>query len=600
MSRVGVAVAWALFAVGPARAEAPLGFVEGRAGQSLDGAWHVIVDPFENGYYDYRQQPKARGYFKNDKPKSPADLVEYDFDRSPTLEVPGDWNTQRPELLYYEGTIWYERAFDYRPAAPGGRTFLRFGAAALRATVWLNGELLGAHEGGFTPFAFEVTGRLKPRGNFVVVKVDNTRRRDAIPTVNFDWWNYGGLTRDVRLVETPRVFVRDAQVQLDRGAPGEVAGFVQLDGATGPTAVTVEIPEARAHASVTTDRDGRARFRFPAKLERWTPEAPKLYDVTVAAAGDRVRDAIGFRTVEARGGDILLNDRPVFLRGVSLHEEAVGRGRRATSRADDEALLALAKELGCNFVRLAHYPHNDEMARAADRMGLLVWAEIPVYWTISWEDPGTLQSARRQLAEQITRDRNRASIILWSVANETPVSEPRTRFLRTLADDARALDGTRLITAALEHHYEGPRTVVIDDPLGAALDVIGCNEYIGWYDGPPEKCDTITWKTTYAKPVVMSELGGDAKAGLHGDVRARFTEEHQAELYRRQLAMLGTIPFLRGMSPWILVDFRSPRRPLPGIQDGWNRKGLVSNDGTKKQAFSVLRAFYEQRAAAGR
>jgi beta-glucuronidase len=240
------------------------------------------------------------------------------------------------------------------------------------------------------------------------------------------------------------------------------------------------------------------------------------------------------------------------------------------------------------------------MVRAADRMGLLVWAEIPVYWTISWDDPGTLESARRQLGEEIARDRNRASIILWSVANETPVSPARTRFLRALVDDARALDGTRLVTAALEHHYEGPRTVVIDDPLGAALDVIGCNEYIGWYDGAPEKCDTITWKTTYDKPVVMSELGGDAKAGLHGDARARFTEEHQAELYRRQLRMLGAIPFLRGMSPWILVDFRSPRRPLPGVQDGWNRKGLVANDGTKKQSFSVLRQYYEQRAGAER
>lgn len=601
LARAGLALILALGWAAEARAgdDGPLGFVGARPGQRLDGPWHVIVDPFENGSFDYRQQPKARGYFKNDRPRGPSDLVEYDFDRSPTLEVPGDWNTQRPELLYYEGAVWYERSFDHQ-ARPGGRTFLRFGAAALRASVWLNGELLGTHEGGFTPFAFEVTGRLRPRGNFVVVKVDNTRRREGVPTVNFDWWNYGGLTREVRLVETPRVFVRDAQIALDRQAPGQVTGFVQLDGARGPTAVTVEIPEARARTVVTTDGAGLARFRFPATLARWSPEAPRLYEVAMSAGGDRVHDAVGFRTVEARGRDILLNGRPVFLRGVSLHEEALGRGGRGLSRADDEALLGLARSLGCNFVRLAHYPHDEEMVRAADRLGLLVWAEIPVYWTIAWQDAGTLESARRQLGEQIARDRNRASVVLWSVANETPVSEARTRFLRALVDEARAADGTRLVTAALEHHYEGASTVVIDDPLGAALDVIGCNEYLGWYDGHPDKCDAVTWKTAYDKPLVMSELGAGAKAGLHGGPRDRFTEEYQADLYRHQLAMLSGIPFLRGMSPWILVDFRSPRRPLPGIQDGWNRKGLVSNDGTKKQAFFVLKRFYEEKAAADR
>src|SRR4029079_13142491 len=151
---------------------------------------------------------------------------------------------------------------------------------------------------------------------------------------------------------------------------------------------------------------------------------PKLYDVTITAGGDHVRDAIGFRTIEARGHELLLNGRPIFLRGISAHEEALrpgGNGGRAASRADDEALLAMAKELGCNFVRLAHYPHNDEMTRAADRLGVLGWSQIPVYCTIAWDTPQTLANARAQLGEMIARDRNRASVILWSVANETPV-----------------------------------------------------------------------------------------------------------------------------------------------------------------------------------
>jgi len=568
-----------------------LAFADGRAGASLDGAWHVIVDPYDNGSLDYRSQPRPHGYFADAKARDRSDLIEYDFARSPTLQVPGDWNTQRPELLYYEGTVWYERRFDHA-ARPGARLFVQFGAAAQRASVWLNGKRLGDHEGGFTPFAFEVTGLVRARDNSIVVKVDNTRRAEALPALNTDWWNYGGLTRDVRLVETPRAFVRDAQVQLARDNPTLVRGFVRLDGARGPVRVTIEIPEARASHTVSTDAGGTARFEFPATLARWSPESPRLYDVVIRAGDDRVQDRIGFRTIATRGADIRLNDSPVFLRGISLHEEALGRGGRATSRADAEALLGLAKELGCNFVRLAHYPHGDEMTRAADRLGLLVWSEIPVYWTIAWSNPDTLAAARAQLGEEIARDRNRASVILWSVGNETPVSEARTRFLRTLVDDVRAADDTRLVTAALEHRAVDARTHLLDDPLGAALDVLGLNEYVGWYDGLPAKCDALVWRSAYDKPIIVSEFGADAKAGLHGDALTRFSEEYQADVYRRQIAMLKKIPALRGLSPWILVDFRSARRPLPGIQDGWNRKGLVADDGTKKQAFGVLRDAY--------
>lgn len=577
-----------------AAAPTALGFAEARAGQSLDGAWHVIVDPYDNGLLDYRNQPRPNGYFLDAPARDKTELVEYDFARAPTLKVPGDWNTQRPELLYYEGTVWYERRFD-APARPGARQFVQFGAAAQRATVWLNGRRLGSHEGGFTPFAFEVTGQLRPRGNSLVVMVNDTRRPQALPAMNTDWWNYGGLTRGVRLIETPAVFVRNARVQCAKGAPRRITAVVDVDGATEGTTVVVDVPELGKRVSFRTDAAGRATFTFEASPVLWSPEAPRLYEVAVSTGEDLVRDRIGFRTIETSGTQILLDGTPIFLRGISLHEEALGRGGRATSRADAEALLALAKELGCNFVRLAHYPHDEEMTRAADRMGLLVWSEIPVYWTIAWNDPATLADARAQLAEELARDGNRASVILWSVGNETPVSEARTRFLRTLVADARGADPTRLLTAALEHHATGPAAERIDDPLGADLDVLGLNEYVGWYDGLPEKCDRLSWTAAVDnKPIVVSEFGADAKAGLHGDALTRFSEEYQADLYRRQLAMLARVPAVRGMSPWILVDFRSPRRPLPGVQDGWNRKGLVSNDGRKKKAFGVLRDAYRQ------
>ena len=578
----------------------------GRAATTLNGKWQTIVDPFEVGYFSYRMRPDPNGFFRNQKPIRSTDRVEYDFDRSPLLDVPGDWNSQRPDLLFYEGTVWYRRNFEY--ALPANRRlFVQFGGANYEARVWLNGVELGMHTGGFTPFAFEITRLLRTGGNDLIVKVDNRRHADAVPTQNSDWWNYGGLTREVTLVETPRAFVREYVLQLDPKNGRKARGWLKVDGIanTPRMPVTVRIPEARLSQTVTADESGRAKLSFDAsRLARWTPERPRLYDVEIIAAGDTIRDRIGFRTIAVRGTQILLNDRPIFLRGISIHEEAPLTARRAYSSEDARVLLSWVKDLGGNFARLAHYPHNEAMVRAADSMGVLVWGEIPVYWTIQWNNPATFANARRQLAEMIVRDRNRASVVLWSVANETPRDTargggPRLRFLTGLVDDARRLDSTRLITAALEHRYVDSTTILIDDPLGAHLDVLGNNEYIGWYDGPIAKADRIVWRSAFDKPLVMSEFGGDAKQGLHGNADQIWTEEYQESLYEHQIAMLRRIPFLAGVSPWILKDFRSPRRPLPGIQDYFNRKGLVSDRGVRKKAFEVLRRYYTGLARAG-
>jgi len=569
---------------------------DGRKTISLDGQWQTILDPYETGYYDYRYQPSAEGYFKDAKPKDKSDLIEYDFDTSEPLNVPGDWNTQRETLLFYEGTIWYKKSFDYQRKG-NTRLFVYFGAANYLADVYLNGEKLGRHEGGFTPFNFEVTNLVRDKANSLIVKIDNKRRRDAVPTLNTDWWNYGGLTRQVKLVETPATFVQDYFIQLQKGSRDRVAGWVRLNGDRPSQRVTVLIPEAGISRTVATDANGYAEINFNADLTLWSPNNPKLYDVVVEAETDRVQDQIGFRSIEARGTEILLNGRPVFLRGVCIHEEAPFRGGRAFSREDAVTLLGWAKELGCNFVRLAHYPHNEFMVREAEKLGIMVWSEIPVYWTIQWENPATLENAQNQLSEMIARDRNRAAVIIWSMANETPVSEARVAFLKKLIDHARSLDSSRLISAAMERHYVGEQTQMIDDPLGEYLDVLGCNEYVGWYDGLPEKADRIEWKTRYQKPLVMSEFGGDALYGKHGDALTRWTEEYQESLYQHQVSMLKRISFLRGTCPWILMDFRSPRRPLPGIQDFHNRKGLVSDRGERKKAFYILQQYYREMAS---
>ncbi len=367
-----------------------------RTSISLDGDWHVIVDPYDNGYYDFRMQPRADGYFRNEKPDSSSKLVEYDFSKSATLKVPGDWNSQRDSLFFYEGTIWYEKDFQYQ-RKPNTRTYFHVGAANYTAHVWVNGQKACDHQGGYTPFDCEVTALLHDGDNFAVIHVNNQRTRDGVPTLNTDWWNYGGLTRDVSLVETPQTFIDDYSLQLQRDG-STISGWVHVVDAPAGTPVAVTISELGLTQSAATDAQGRAMFsRKTTSLQRWSPESPKLYDVELSAANDHLKDSVGFRTIEVQGDNILLNGKPVFLRGVSIHAEAPFRSGRAWSEQDAETLLGWAKELGANFVRLAHYPHDERMTRLADRMGLMVWSEVPVYWMIEWDNPSTLANATNQL-----------------------------------------------------------------------------------------------------------------------------------------------------------------------------------------------------------
>jgi beta-glucuronidase len=570
---------------------------------TLNGKWNYIIDPYETGYYNYRYEPYDKfknpggGFFLDRKPQNKSELIEYSFDSSPTLWVPGDWNSQDEKLLYYEGTIWYRKLFDYQKSSPSSRVFVHFGAINYESDVYLNGKKLGKHIGGFTPFNYEITSLLKDEKNSIVVKVDNKRKRDGVPTLNTDWWNYGGITRDVTIVEVPETFISDYFIKLKKGSNNEIDGYVKVDGPAKNQKIKVEIPELKISAEFQADTSGKALINIPIKkLELWGTLNPKLYQVNLSCATNSVSDKIGFRTIEAKGTEILLNGKPMFLRGICIHEENALRGGRAYSNADAQMLLNWAKELNCNYVRLAHYPHSEYMVRLADEMGILVWEENPVYWTILWDNPSTFENAKQQLTDVIMRDKNRASVIIWSMANETPVSEARNQFLKNLADHARSLDNTRLISAALEVHTEkdNPLDKIVEDPFAENVDIVNFNQYIGWYDGLPEKCDRVNWVIKYNKPVMISEFGADALQGLHGDSLTRWSEEYQEDLYKRTLAMLSKIPQFRGVSPWILCDFRSPRRQLPNVQDGWNRKGVIGQNGTKKKAFYVLSDFYKQ------
>lgn len=409
--------------------------VYGRDYELLNGKWDAIIDLYDLG--------RSKQLWLNRKPETKTEFFEYSFDGGLRLNVPGDFNSQIPQLQYYEGTVWYARHFSASPACAGERLFLYFGA------------------------------------------VNNRRSTDAIPAMSFDWWNYGGITRDVMLVRTPQVYIKDYFIQLDRTAPDVINASVRMSaGVPEGSAVVIDIPELKCSVNVALDATGRGSKSFKVKkLQRWSPDSPKLYDIHLsylsgaAEAGDSISEKIGFRNITVDGTRILVNGSPTFMRGVSFHEEIPQRMGRAFSEADAWQLLSEAKELGVNMVRLAHYPQN---------------------------------------------------------------------------------------------------------------------EYTGWYAPWPVEPSLCRWNVVPDKPVIISEFGCEALYGQRGNAEwaGSWSEDYQAANYLRNLEMFEQIPNLAGVSPWVLYDFRSPYRFHPTNQDGWNRKGLVSDQGQRKKAWYVMHDYY--------
>lgn len=558
-------------------------FDAGRRREKLNGQWHYAVDQYDTCLRQRWFDERRRDGKGNTLP------LDYSFDEWPTMQLPACWNTVAPEYRLYESSMVFTRTFSFRKN-PGERVMLRIGAANYLCYVFLNRQYLGMHRGGSTPFFVDVTDALA-EDNRILLVVDASRRPEQVPTENTDWFNYGGVYRDIELLRLPETHIRKFRVALEPdGTYRHIRVSAALSKPVSATAV-LEIPELNVRQEIAL-KDGEGSAVVAANPELWSPEHPKLYDVALSCCGDAVSDRVGLREIRVEGRQILLNGKPLFLRGISCHEESVENGKALT---DEERLenLRLAKELGCNFMRLAHYPHDERMARLADECGLLLWAEIPVYWAIKFTREATYADAQNQLMELMNRDWNRASVIIWSVGNENADSDERFRFMSRLAACAREHGGNRLVSAAcLVDSQEN----VIADRLADCLDVIGINEYCGWYTPDFDVLPQLLENSHPDKPVIITEFGADALSDHHGTVTDKGTEECQAEIYEKQIATLRSSDYIRGMTPWILYDFRCPRRTA-AIQRYYNRKGLLSEDKKhRKQAFAVLQAFYRELA----
>lgn len=566
--------------------------VYGRDIQSLNGKWAAIPDLYDQG--------GRMKIYENNKPTGKTDFYEYSFEGGMRLNVPGDWNSQSPEMKYYEGTVWYQRTFTAK-AEPGTRRFLYFAGVSTRCNIYLNGKKIISHEGSFTPFQIEVTEALKDGENLLVCEVNNNRRVDAIPAMSYDWWNYGGITRDVMLVTVPTQYIADYFVRLEKGKKDVIALSVSLSEAVAGKKITVKIPELKVNCEMTTDAQGKAEASVKVRsLQRWSPESPKLYNIEIASPDDKVTESIGFRNIDTRGTKVFLNDKEIFLRSISFHEEIPQRMGRAFSPADADMLLSEARALGVNTIRLAHYPQNEYIVRKAEQMGFMLWEEIPVWQSIDFTNDVTMGKARTMFDEMLQRDKNRCAVSMWGVANETRPSEARNAFLTRLVSDGRAKDNTRLYVAAFDivYYQRDKDLFTMEDSFPEQLDLIGVNKYMGWYAPWPKDPKDCHWQVCPDKPLLITEFGGEALYGQSGDetVASSWSEDYQAKLYRDNIRMFENIPNLCGVSPWILFDFRSPFRFHPANQDGWNRKGLVSDQGMRKKAWYIMRDYYRSKA----
>ena len=623
-----------------------LGWIDSRAITSLNGEWSYIVDPMNNGL---PESSFFGGFPKNKTQKTGMELIEYNFETAKKITIPGAWNAEDEKLLFYRGAVWLYKKF-LHSQKDNQLTHLYIEGSNFATKVFINGEAVGEFIGGYVPFNFDITGFLQEGENILMIQTDNSLSESSVPTQKTDWWPWGGIVGDVYLVQTPVEYILNAYLQTNP-KDHTIAEFkVKTSKFSSGKKIILEIPELDFKQAFETNELGQIEETIQINPMLWSPSNPKLYKVYISSKQEKISDLIGFRSIQTKGQKIYLNNDEINFKGIAMHAEPIGIPGPAFSKKHFQQLLVTAKELNTNFVRAAHYPYTRHLSKLADKMGIMLWEEVPVYWNIDWTNPETYTIAKNQISRLVQRDWNRSSVVVWSVANETPFSPNRMDFLNNLIAEIKLNDETRLTTAALlsgsEDQFkllvlalalQGNKSewvnakekiifksileqvnfaedssldfsISIDDPLGESIDLISYNEYFGWYyvtffvdqmqveEGTLRRLmfeilEDIKITSIYNKPIHISEFGAGAKYGTTGN--KIWSEEYQANVYRHQLKMISNNPQIQGITPWILKDFRAMLRPLPGIQDFYNRKGLIDENGNKKEAFTVLQDFYD-------
>ncbi len=546
------------------------------------------------------------------------------------MAVPGSWNEQYEDLFGYLDLAWYSKRVYVPTAWKEERIYLRVGSAVYCATVYVNGEQVGTHEGGHLPFAFDITDHVRwGEENVVAISVENELRPDRVPSGNmpgqsvtdmiittprttYDFYPFCGIHRPVLLYSVPHTYIEDVTVvtAID-GTDGVVKVTVKLNAATGGQgAVELKGGDAVYKADLTfAGSDAVAEVRVPgARL--WSDKDPYLYDLTVSSAEDQYSLKVGIRTIAVDGGQILLNGQPVKMNGFGRHEDfpASGKGLNLPLIVKDYQLM---RWTGANAYRTSHYPYSEEEMQMADREGFLIIDEIPAV-SLQMGDEANFSARLRmclqQIEEMIARDKNHPAVVMWCVANEpmhagigigagggvNPELEARNKpgkqFLETELARARALDPTRLVTIVTV--MGGPQDWM------EQCDVVCMNRYWGWYtlggqlgkarQGLEAELDQV-WERWH-KPIIVTEFGADTVPGFHGKPDVMWTEEYQADLIRFHLEVAAARDFVAGMQVWNFADFAAVQSLMR--VGGLNHKGVFTRVRTPKMAAHVLREFW--------
>jgi beta-glucuronidase len=606
----GLALALLLTLIASADGEMPPGGAAASqaipaAAVSLAGRWRFAVDPEAAG--------ERRGWA----------TPEYDDAAWATVRVPHTWNVM-PEHRDYEGVAWYRRRFTLPDSARAGHVRLRFEAVFYLARVWLNGVDLGEHEGGYTPFEFDVSGIARPGAdNVLAVRVDNQRRMDRLPATlkpdwSFDWWNYGGIVRPVTLLVTSRVFIAQHRIV----ATPHLVGVDQADAATIAATVTIHNAAAEAFDGVLTgdvldDASGlsagdapasvpvslapgqRLEARLTAAVARprlWHFDHPHLYrwrSQLRTADGRLLHSAqatFGIRSIALRDARLYLNGEPVRLVGLTRHADSPRHGlaETVTVMAADYAEL---KALNSVLSRPVHYPQARFIRDYADRHGLLLIPEIPAWQLTAAQmaSPRLRALARQQLHDMIVDQFNHPSVWAWSVGNEIASTTPEGHaFVRDLVAFAKALDPTRPVGFASKYLGSQPWA-----DATALTDFVLMNQYFGTWDGPKEALDRaldVVHRTWPDKAVIISEFGFEPRwervGGRPPDFDpARYysippevpadseaADRQRRQLIAEQMAIFQRKPFVAGAIFWTYQDYRTPTGFLMGVVDAQRQR----------------------------
>ncbi len=567
-----------------------------------------MLFPIEN---EVRQVKLLNGIWKFKQEKYIGQGIDEKWYEKPLtncieMPVPASYNdiTTDRALRDHVGWVWYERDFQIPSDWMNKRMVLRFGSVTHHGVVYVNGRELTRHKGGFLPFEAILDGCVNPGRNRVTVAVSNMLDQSCLPfglikdadpmyypegtkeqKFYFDFFNYSGIHRPVRIYTTPDVFIKDVTVVTNIiGSDGIIDYSILVEGSNEPVKVAILDEDGTTVAS----GEGLSGRLVVNNAHFWEVRASYLYQLDIRAGEDHYTLPVGIRTVRVTEKQLLLNGKPVYLKGFGKHEDSDIRGKGL-----DDALnvrdFELLKWIGANSFRTSHYPYSEELMQMADRQGFLVIDEVPAVGMNYFDgtnaflpghvDSKTLEHHKDVLTELYQRDKNHPCVIMWSVTNEPGTNNDNSReYFTEVTEHIRSLDQTRPIVGVIYQKLE-------EEHVAHLYDVICLNRYYCWYSSRPGTTERIfkmltsefnRWHEAYHKPVMMTEYGADTIAGLHKLPEVIFSEEFQIEFYKENNRAMDDCDFVIGEHLWAFSDFMTAY-------------GLKRFDGNKKGIFTRQR-----------